>query len=137
MSAWKIASFVTPSVFSASAAGARPPSAAIARNTCSVLVNSSLSRSASCSAAVDDVTQPRRQARLRAALDVRQFVDERLHGRRQLGGVDVHLAEHGRDDAVGLLEQREQQMLGLNFGVPARSASCCAARIASCAFSVY
>ena len=52
-----------------------------------------------------------RETRLRAALHARQLVDEPLHGTRQARGIDVHLAEHGRDDAVWLFDEREQQML--------------------------
>ena len=93
-----------------------PPLAAIARNRCSVLVNSSLSRSASCLGGVEHLAQPRREAGLRAALHAaaacrRAPAPSAANARL----VDVHLAEHGRHDAVALLDQREQQMFGHDF----------------------
>ena len=55
------------------AAGERPVSDAMAMNRCSVLTYSSFSRSASACAEIGDDLEPRRQARLRAAVGLRHF----------------------------------------------------------------
>ena len=116
----------------------RPPSPAIATNRCSVLTYSSFSRSASCSAA--SVTWRRRgeSASCDAAVRARQPVELGPHRGRQRGRVRVHLADDRRDDAVLLLDQREQQVLGQDLGMALRDRPAAArARIASWAFSVY
>ena len=51
----------------------------------------------------------------------------RAHG----GGVGAELGEHGRDDAAVLLEQHDEQVLGRDLRVAARSASDPAAAMAS------
>ena len=86
---------------------------------------------------VGDLPQPRRQRDLRAAVRARQLVELGADRGRQRRRIRVHLADDLRDDAVALLEQRQQQVLGVISGWPSRSASCCALRTASWAFSVY
>ena len=86
---------------------------------CSVLTNSSFSRSASALGRVGDLAQARRERRLRSAVRRglfrqlgAQLIGERLR-------LDAHLAQQRRDDAVGLFDEREQQVLRLDLGVVA------------------
>ena len=53
-----------------------------------------------------------------AAVRARQPVQLGAHRRRQRRRIRVHLADDLRDDAFLLLEQRQQQVLGQDLGVP-------------------
>ena len=97
----------------------RPPSLTMPSSRCSVLTNSSFSRSASRLGGVGHLAQAGRERRLRSAVRgglLRQLGSQLIGDRLRL---DAHLAQQGRDDAVGLLDEREQQMLGLDLGVVA------------------
>ena len=66
---------------------------------------------------VGDLSQAGRQRRLRAAVGgglFRELGPQLVHDRL---GLDVHLAKQGRDDAVGLLDERQKQVLGLDLGM--------------------
>ena len=82
--------------------------AAIARNRCSVLVNSSFSRAASSSAAVNTARSARREPGLGRPGPCGSASMQRLQRGAGLRRDRRHLAEHGRDDAVGLLDQGER-----------------------------
>ena len=114
-------------------------SSAIAMSRCSVLTYSSFRRSASacawsvtslsrgdmpgCDAAVR-LRQLRRAARARRAPIARR--------------IGVHLAQQLGDDAVALLDERDEQVLGLDLRVVASAARARSPpATASCAFSVY
>ncbi len=66
-----------------------------------------------------DLSEARGERRLRSAVGGGLF--------RQLGAqlvghrlrLDAHLAQQRRDDAVGLFDERQQQMLGVDLGVVA------------------
>ncbi len=64
-----------------------------------------------------DLPQPCGRSRLRAALNLRQAVDEILDLRAERAGIDAHLAQHGGHDAVGLRDQGQQQVFGQHLGV--------------------
>ena len=103
-----------------------------------MLVNSSFSRAGFVFGGLEHAAQPRRQARRRAAVRPRQLVEQLP--RRPTGpapGSMFILPRTRRHDAVALLDEREEQVFRHELGVPPRSASCCAASTASCAFSVY
>ncbi len=94
-----------------------PRLAASASSRCSVLTNSSFSRSASACAASSDRREARRQAGCGAAVGLRppaQSGARRPPTRRR---VDVHLAQQLRHDAVALLDERDEQVLGLDLRV--------------------
>ena len=57
---------------------------------------------------------------------------------RDRGRVDAELAQGHHGDALGVVEQRSEQVLDVEHGgLWRREASCCAARMASWAFWVY
>ena len=86
---------------------------------------------------VGDELEPRREARLRAAVGLRHLRQQLARARGDLRRVGGHLAQHLGHDAVALLDERDEQVLGLDLRV-ARSARRAAARraTASWAFSV-
>ena len=94
-----------------------PPSLTMPSSRCSVLTNSSFSRSASALGGVGHLSQARRQRRLRSAVGggLPGELGPQLFGERLR--LDAHLAQQRRDDAVRLLDEREQQVLGLDLGV--------------------
>ena len=51
-------------------------------------------------------------------MGARQAIQLRAHRRRQRRRIRVHLADDLRNDAFLLLEQRQQQVLGQDLGVP-------------------
>ncbi len=66
-----------------------------------------------------DLAKPRRERRLRSTIRrglLRQLGSQLIGDRLRL---DRHLAQQRRHDAVGLLDEREQQMLGIDLGVVA------------------
>ena len=66
---------------------------------------------------VRDLAKARRERRLRSAVGGGLF---RQLGAQLIGDglrLDAHLAQQRRDDAVSLLDEREQQMLGLDLRV--------------------
>ncbi len=66
---------------------------------------------------VGDLSQTGRERRLRSAVRRRLFrqLGSQLIGHRLR--LDAHLSKQGRDDAVRLFHEREQQMLRLDLGV--------------------
>ena len=54
------------------------------------------------------------------AVMVGQLVQRRVELGDDRLGARAELAQHGADDGLGLLEQRDEQVLGLGFGVVAR-----------------
>ena len=66
---------------------------------------------------VGDFSQAGRQRRLRAAVGGRLFRELSPQLVQDRFGLDGHLAKQGRDDAVGLLDERQKQVLGLDLGV--------------------
>ena len=128
---------MTPRLLSSSAAGERPVSPAIASSRCSVLTKSSLSARPRPAAFVGDRAEPWRETELRAAVGLGILASACCTSVRDDGRIELHLAEHVGDDAALLLDERDEQVLGLELRVlSARSAICWAARIASWAFSV-
>ncbi len=59
--------------------------------------------------------EPRRRSGLRAAMGARQAAQGGVGRRRRGAQVHAHLGEHRRHDAVRLLEQRQQQVLGCHL----------------------
>ena len=95
----------------------RPPSAAIATNRCSVLTYSSLSRSASCSAASVTWRSRGDSATCEPPCARGSLSSSRAHRRRDRRRIGVHLADDRRDDAFLLFEEREQQVLRQDLGM--------------------
>ncbi len=63
--------------------------------------------------------EARRETGLRTAVGLGQFVEHLLHVVHGGGGVDVHLAQHGWDDAVALGCEGHDEVLGEHFGMSA------------------
>ena len=98
------------------AAGARPPSVAMPSRRCSVLMNSSFSRSASACAA--SVTLRKRGERAGSVPYACGWLTEsRPDERADLRRIHVHLSQHLGDDTTRLLDERQQQVLGLDLRV--------------------
>ncbi len=76
-----------------------------------MLVNSSLSRSASCSALRKTLRTRLERPGVAPPCTRGSLLTSPSTELCQARGIDVHLAEHGRDDAVWLIDEREQQML--------------------------
>ena len=61
--------------------------------------------------------ETRRQTRLRTAEGGWQAAEQLARGTTDVRGVRIHLAHEIRNDAVALLDQRDEQMLGLELRV--------------------
>ncbi len=68
-----------------------------------------------CLREVGDGLEPGRQAGLRAAECLRNLREKLAHGPGDLGRVGRHLAQDFRDDALGLLDERGEQVFGLQL----------------------
>ncbi len=66
---------------------------------------------------VEHDAQPRRQAGLGAAVRLGLPPELLAQGPSQRGRIGVELLQDGRHDAVGLLDERHEQMLGLDLRV--------------------
>ena len=94
----------------------RPPTA-IPSNRCSVLTKSSLRRVGFGLSRVGHFAQARRERRLRPAVGrglLRQLAAQLVGQRLRL---DAHLPQQRRDDAVLLLHEGQQEVLGLDLRV--------------------
>jgi hypothetical protein len=66
---------------------------------------------------VGDGLEPGRQARLRPTERLRNLPEKIAHGPGDLGRVGRHLAQDFRDDPLGLLDERGEQVFGLQLRV--------------------
>ena len=67
---------------------------------------------------VGHLTEARRESGLRSALRTRELVELGTDGGREGRGIRVHLADDLRNDAFFLLDERQQQVLRLDLGMP-------------------
>jgi hypothetical protein len=68
---------------------------------------------------VGDQLQARRHARLRAAIRLRQLLQQLARAAGDVGRVDVHLPQQFRHDALALLDERDEQMFRLELRIVA------------------
>ena len=115
------ASRVMPRARSSSAAGARPPSPAMARNRCSVLTNWSCMAVAAACACSSTSRRRGETPGLGAAVGLGPAAELVAHGRGDRRRRLAELLEQCRHDAAGLLDQRDEQVLGLDLGVRQRA----------------
>ena len=68
---------------------------------------------------VGDEREPRRQMRLGSAVGLRHVLEQLARAAARSRDLDVHLSQQFRHDAVGLLDERDEQVLRLDLGVVA------------------